>query len=81
MIGLNRSRQAWNIASLALLPSLRCASSAKSTIMMPFFLTMPMSSISPMREITLKSMWKSNNARIAPTPADGSVERIVTGWM
>ena len=25
--------------------------------------------------------WKMSSARIAPTPAEGSVERIVMGWM
>jgi hypothetical protein len=33
----------------------------------------------PIKAITLRSMWNSVSARIAPTPADGSVDRIVIG--
>ena len=54
---------------------------AKSTIMMPFFLTMPISRMMPMMPITDRSMWPSISASSAPTPADGSVDRIVSGWM
>ncbi len=32
-----------------------------------------------MRAITLRSVWQSSNASSAPTPAEGSVERIVKG--
>ena len=52
---------------------------AKSIIMMAFFLTMPISRITPISEMMLNSDPNTSSARIAPTPADGSVERIVTG--
>ena len=41
IIGRKRSRQAWKIASSGGRLPLRCASRAKSTIMMAFFFTMP----------------------------------------
>ena len=44
------------IASRGVLPCSRSATSAKSIIMIAFFLTMPMSSTMPMIEITLRSM-------------------------
>src|ERR1700691_1240013 len=47
---------------------------------MPFFFTMPISSTRPMIATTLKSWRKRINARKAPTPADGNVDRIVIGW-
>ena len=34
-----------------------------------------------MRAMTLKSVSQMRRARSAPTPAEGSVERIVSGWM
>ncbi len=33
-----------------------------------------------MSAMMLNSVRNSSSARSAPTPADGSVERIVTGW-
>ena len=60
---------------------MRSASSAKSIIMIAFFLTMPISRMMPISAITLKSVRQSSSASSAPTPADGSVERIVIGWM
>ena len=62
-------------------PSLRSASSAKSIIMIAFFSTMPMSRMMPMRAMTLKSVRQSMSDSRAPTPAEGSVDRIVMGWM
>ena len=59
----------------------RSAAIAKSTSMMPFFLTMPISRMMPMMPITERSMWPTFNASSAPTPAEGSVERMVSGWM
>jgi hypothetical protein len=67
------------MASRGVFPSVRSASSAKSTIMMPFFFTMPISRIMPISEMTFRSMRQTNSASSAPTPADGSVERMVTG--
>ena len=81
MIGRKRSRQAWWIASRGDLPCSRSASSAKSIIMMAFFLTMPMRRTIPMSAMIENSEWQIISARKAPTPADGSVERIVMGWM
>ena len=47
-IGRKRSRHARRIASRGAIPSLRSASSAKSIIMIAFFLTMPISRMMPM---------------------------------
>ena len=80
-IGRKRSRQAWWMASCGVLPSLRSASSAKSIIMMAFFLTMPISSTMPMMATTLRSAPAIISASSAPMPADGRVDRIVMGWM
>src|SRR6266852_3100262 len=55
MIGRNRNRHASRIASNPDKPRSRCAAMAKSTIMIPFFLTIPMSRMTPIRAITLKS--------------------------
>ncbi len=81
MIGRNRNRQAWRMASSGDMPCWRSASSAKSTIMIAFFLTMPMSRMIPISEIRSSGMPNSISASNAPTPADGRVDRIVIGWM
>ena len=47
MIGRKRSRQASRIASSGATPRVRSASMAKSTIMIAFFFTMPISSTMP----------------------------------
>ena len=49
--------------------------------MIAFFLTMPISRMMPISAMTLKSVRQISSASSAPTPADGSVERIVIGWM
>ena len=49
--------------------------------MMAFFFTMPISRMMPMIETMLRSLPEMISASSAPTPADGRVERIVTGWM
>jgi hypothetical protein len=54
-IGRNRKRHACRIASSGVEPSRRSAEMAKSTIMMPFFLTMPISRMMPMIAITDRS--------------------------
>ena len=59
----------------------RSASSAKSIIMMAFFLTMPISRITPISAMMLNSVWNASSASTAPTPADGRVDRMVIGWM
>ncbi len=62
-------------------PSLRSASSAKSIIMIAFFLTMPISSTMPISAMIERSWPNSISAASAPTPAEGSVDRMVSGWM
>ncbi len=52
---------------------------AKSIIMIAFFFTMPMSRMMPMMPITPRSLPVTINASSAPTPAEGSVDRIVSG--
>ena len=79
MIGRKRTMQAWKMALSAARSPRRCASMAKSIIMMAFFLTMPMSSITPISEMMFSSEPVTSSARIAPTPAEGSVERMVIG--
>ena len=81
MIGRNRSRQACTIASLGDMPLCRSASSAKSIIMIAFFLTIPIRRMMPISPMTERSCPNSISARMAPTPAEGSVERMVIGWM
>ena len=81
MIGRKRRWQARKMASFGDSPSLRSASSAKSIIMMAFFFTMPISRMMPMSATIDRSCLKSMRASSAPTPAEGSVERIVNGWM
>ena len=49
--------------------------------MIPFFFTMPISRMMPINATTLNSCPQMISARIAPTPAEGSVDRIVIGWM
>ena len=55
MIGRKRNRQASWIASQRALALVRSASSAKSIIMIAFFLTMPISRMTPIIAITLRS--------------------------
>ena len=81
MIGRKRREQAAKMASRAGTPSRRSASSAKSIIMIAFFFTIPMSSNTPMSAMMLNSMPKAIRAMRAPIPAEGSVERIVMGWI
>ena len=78
-IGRKRSRHASKIASRVESPRARSASSAKSIIMIAFFFTMPISRITPMNAMIVKSVRNSISASSAPTPADGSVDRIVIG--
>ena len=81
MIGRKRSSAALTIESRGESRSLRSASSAKSIIMMAFFFTMPISRMMPISATIDSSCPASIRASSAPTPADGSVERIVSGWM
>ena len=81
MIGRNRIRHAWWIASSAGLPSRRCASRAKSIIMMPFFFTRPTSMMIPTKAYRPSGTRKISSVSSAPTPALGRPERMVSGWM
>ena len=47
--------------------------------MMPFFFTMPIKRIMPMKAITVSSVPDTCSAKSAPNPADGSVEMMVSG--
>ena len=47
--------------------------------MMAFFFTMPISRMTPISAMMLKSVWNAIKASRAPTPADGKVDRIVSG--
>ena len=67
------------MAFTGVIPSLRSASKAKSIIMMPFFFTMPMSRTKPISAMTLKSVLQIMSDSRAPTPAEGSVDRMVMG--
>ena len=49
--------------------------------MIAFFFTMPISSTMPMIPMMSRSCPVIISASSAPTPADGSVDRIVIGWM
>ncbi|GCE79716.1 hypothetical protein MSKU3_1191 [Komagataeibacter oboediens] len=79
-MGLKRSRAAWRMDCSEDMPSTRSASSAKSIIMMAFFLTMPISSTSPMMPMTSSPDPVTHSASSAPIPAEGRVERMVMGW-
>ncbi|MNT57769.1 hypothetical protein D3C72_1951680 [compost metagenome] len=79
MIGRKRTMQASRTASAGDLPCSRCATKAKSIIMIAFFLTMPINNTSAIIEITERSVLVSHNASSAPMPAAGSVDRMVTG--
>ncbi len=56
-------------------------SSAKSIIMMAFFLTMPTSMTMPIMAITDRSILNNISVSSAPMPADGRPEMMVIGWM
>ena len=47
--------------------------------MIPFFLTMPINRMMPMKAISDSSVLKSCSASNAPRPADGKVEMMVSG--
>jgi len=52
------------------LPSIRSARSAKSIIIIAFFLTIPISKTMPMMEITSSSLLRRIRAKTAPTLAE-----------
>ena len=80
-IGRKRSKAARKMASRGLIPWCRSASRAKSIIMIAFFLTMPISRMMPMMAISPRSLPVNSKASKAPTAAEGSVERMVIGWI
>ena len=80
MMGRKRSSAASTMESRGLSPRSRSASSAKSIIMMAFFLTMPISSTMPISATSDRSSPMYISASSAPMPADGSVVRMVNGW-
>ena len=49
--------------------------------MMAFFFTIPTSITMPIIAMTERSIWNAISTSSAPTPADGSPEMIVIGWM
>ena len=49
--------------------------------MIAFFLTMPISSSTPIAAITVNGVSNSHSASAAPTLAENRVERIVIGWI
>ncbi|MNS90817.1 hypothetical protein D3C72_1248820 [compost metagenome] len=79
MIGRKRSRHACRIAFAGVIPCSRCAASAKSIIMIAFFLTMPISISTPITAISDSSTLKMNSVSNAPTAAEGKPARIVSG--
>ena len=79
MIGRKRKWHARTIDSSGDSPSTRSVSSAKSIIMIAFFLTMPISSTMPIRATIDMSSRNSISASSAPTPAEGSVVSTVKG--
>ncbi len=81
MIGRKRSTAASVIAASGETPRVRSASMAKSTMMMPFFFTIPISSTMPTSATTVNSVPVSIKASSAPIPAEGRVDRIVSGWI
>ena len=52
---------------------------AKSIIMIAFFFTMPISSTRPMMPTTSNECPVIHKASSAPTPAEGSVDKMVSG--
>ena len=49
--------------------------------MIAFFLTMPISRMIPMNEMTVNCVSNISSAIRAPTLAEGRVDMIVMGWM
>ena len=49
--------------------------------MIAFFFTMPISMMMPTKAYMLSSMPKAISVSRAPSPAVGSPERMVSGWM
>ena len=67
------------MACSGVMPPSRSASSAKSTSMIAFFFTIPISRMMPMMDSTDSSPPVTTMASSAPSPADGNVDRMVSG--
>ncbi len=61
-------------------PRWRSASSAKSTIMMPFFLTMPISKMIPTKAMMVSGVLVICSASNAPSPATAASKRSSEDW-
>ncbi len=61
------------------MPCFRCASIAKSIIMIAFFFTIPISMMMPTNAYMLSSTLNAISVSSAPRPAVGRPERIVSG--
>ena len=48
--------------------------------MIAFFFTMPISRMMPIMAMIESSIPQSSSASSAPTPAEGRVDRMVSGW-
>ena len=48
--------------------------------MIAFFLTIPISRMTPISAMMLNSVLVAISASTAPTPAEGKVDKIVIGW-
>ena len=80
-IGRKRSSDASRIASSGVIPCDRSSSIATSMIRIAFFLTMPISRMTPISAMISNCPPVTISAKIAPTPAEGSVESTVKGWI
>jgi len=79
MIGRKRIKLPFTAASAGIMLPLRSLSIAKSTTMMAFFFTMPISMMMPTNPKRSSCIWKSINVASAPNAAAGSPERMVSG--
>ena len=81
MIGRKRSRQASKIASSGDLPSLALGLEREVDHHDRVLLHDADQQDDADERDDVSSVWQSISASSAPTPAEGSVERIVIGWM
>ena len=77
---LKRSMQARKTASRGVKPS-RWATTAKSTSMIAFFCTRPMTMTTPMKPTRENCICAASRPRSAPMLAAGTVDRMVMGWI
>ena len=79
MIGRNRIRQPWKMASAACLPSFLRLQSGVNHHDCIFF-TRPTRRMHPTNAYKFRSMPKIIKVSKAPNPAEGNPERMVNGW-